>query len=174
MNYSVRAYRECPAELINYFRMCSSVEDKRKNWFGYLLRDYDKYSLWTTVFGENEKIVAFSCVQKHFFPENYARVLTRTYFDNSIRKNSLITERYIHDSPAMLMLSEHMQFLKETKLAKYAIITMEQHISEKNFNRLLSMFKTGLNLNFEIQSEKIQTYPDQSPEDFHTYALVPV
>ena len=125
MYTDIRDLTQCRQQLVDYLEYQKlHNSDRNSDWFPRLIRDIDNYLYWTVCFKDNE-IVAFSTIQKHFFPDDTVRLLTRTFFDTSIRLSpgySIWVE-----TPVAPMVVTQLNWLKKNK--QYTRVASRNYIS---------------------------------------------
>ena len=112
MTIQIKLISEKNTELENFIKhLQANSSDRNKDWFAPLLDNYlNYYKFFVAV--ENEEIIGFSAIQTHNFEsDNCARVLTRTYYDDSRRNKSLCYSK--GETLAVMFLGHKLQYVKD-------------------------------------------------------------
>ena len=93
--------RETNRDFIDLIRWGMTYsEDRNKDWFQHIVMEQHLYETWTLVYHE-DKLVAFSAVQTHKFPDGYSRLLTRTFYIPEIRRTFISNPNVLRPSGLM-------------------------------------------------------------------------
>lgn len=159
-------------KFIEYLDHLIETYDRRSNhWFVPLRKTFDRYLYWTLVF-QNNNIIAFSCIQNHFFEEGTVRVMTRSWYDLNLRSDSLSSNKDNYRTPFVFMARNQMNWLRENKSdLTRAIFTFEpdrgQNLLKKISNKI--NVSTGWT-NFIPMPDKMKTWPQATEADYQIYA----
>lgn len=169
MNFNVKPLHGYEDQFKEYlYHLDETYKGRGTHWLEPLKTNYKKWLYWTLVFDENDKdIIAFSCIQDHFFEPGTVRILTRTWFDPNTRFKDGAMWRH---TPVASMAKHQIEWLQD-KGYKRAIFTLEpdrgysliKFLSEKINKR------TGIT-NFVPQKEKIKTFKAAEEKDYQWYA----
>ena len=152
---------------VEYLSITST--DRNANWHSEILRRYKDFEMWTIVL-RDQKIVAFSGLQKHNFPDQYYRCLSRTYFDQSIRFPTTFPRS--GPTPNIIMLAKQIEYLSTIDW-KFAMISMEFARRRKVFaNHIINKFNKTLKLNFEVMPDMHQTCPSMGVNCWQNLAIL--
>lgn len=93
--------RETNRDFIDLIRWGMTYsEDRNKDWFQHIVMEQHLYETWTLVYNE-DKLVAFSAIQTHKFPDGYSRLLTRTFYIPEIRRTFISNKNVLRPSGIM-------------------------------------------------------------------------
>ena len=168
MNLSIQPLNGNEDIFLDYLNILESKYDgKHLDWVPYLKRDYLKYIYWTLCFDDEKNLVAFSCIQDHFFEPGTARILTRTWFDSNNRFNHGALWKH---TPVAPMAKNQIEWLQDQNYKK-AIFTLEPHRDYSVIKFLSHKINTRTGVtNFVPQTTKIKTHPWQEEKDYQWYA----
>lgn len=168
MYNDIRPLYQCESMFIDYLRYQEkNCTDRNKDWFPYILENYERYLHWSIVFLDN-RIVAFSAIQSHNFAEDTVRILSRTFFDQSIR----LWGKYDFwvETPVAPMARDQLKWLADKNQYSRALITMEPNHSRRYFERIIGKINLRASAEFEMLDNRIQTYPNQTEDLFQNAA----
>lgn len=131
--------------------------DRNKVWFAPLKLKYTDYDLFTLLY-KDDLLVGFSAIQSFNFPDHICRVLSRTYFDKSIRRNDISFTSAVR-SPAMYMLETQLENLQNTD-KEFIIISMEYLKRRVHLTRFMDWVNDYYGLNFVLSPYMHKTCPD--------------
>ena len=170
MYEDIRPLEECESEFLVYLENQTNInKDRNKRWFPQILSDYKKYLYWTVCFFKS-RIVAFSAIQSHFFPAGTVRILTRTFFDPTIRLQpgyNLWVE-----TPVAEMAKKQLNWLRGNKDISKALITMESRHRRDYFSKIINKINLRAEADFKILDESMKTYDSQPKHLWHHGAFM--
>ena len=111
---------------------------------------------------DNEDLIAMSCIQTHFFPDDCARVLTRTYYHPNYRRHHLAYEK--QKTPAMFMLERQLEWIDKQNINNvfFRVVYLRRMSS-------LTKLATKLNdiylSNWKVLDDLYQTYPNDEDKN---------
>lgn len=165
MYNDIKTLDQCENQFVHYLNeQILKNQDRNSDWFPPLLCDFRKYLFWTICFSD-EKIIAFSAIQKHFFPEDTVRILTRTFFDSSIRLKP--GYNLWIETPVTPMAKKQLEWLKNQSHITTVLITMESRHRKDYFSKIINKINVKINSTFTLLENRIQTYPGQPECLFH-------
>lgn len=168
MNLIIKDLKDIEDKFVSYLEYLeNNYNGKNYKWLDNLKNEYQNYLHWTICL-ENDNIVAFSCIQDHFFKPYTARILTRTWFNPGNRYNDGALWR---ETPVAPMAKNQLEYLKVRGYEK-AFFTLESHRDYRVLDFLCKKInkRTGIS-NFIPQKEKIQTHKWQDKKDYQWYAV---
>jgi len=151
--------------------LIQNYNGRSSHWFKDLKKSFNKYLRWSLVF-QNDKIIAFSCIQDHFFEEGTVRVACRMWYDLNLRSQSLSSRKDNYETPFVSIITSQMNWLRENKSdLTRAIFTFEP---DRNHN-LLKKVSNKINIstgwtNFVPMPDKMKTWPQATEADYQIYA----
>lgn len=168
MNLNIKPLDGNEQILLDYLDWLETdYQGKHLDWVPYLKRDYLKYIYWTLCFDEADKLVAFSCIQDHFFEPGTVRILTRTWFDPNSRYNHGALWKH---TPVAPMAKAQIEWLQGKDFER-AIFTLEPHRDHSVIKFLSKKINTRTGItNFIPKDEKIKTHAWQEQKDYQWYA----
>jgi len=166
MNLEIKSIVNNEDIFLSYLdQLTNTYTYKKLDWIHTLKKEYDRYLHWSLCFN-NDKIVAFSCIQKHVFDDDTVRILTRTWFDNSIRCNNGSLWR---ETPVAPMAKDQIDWLKGTQFRR-AIFTLEPHRGYDLLKFLSKKINQRAGTNFVPKKDKIKTWRTSPIESYQLYA----
>ncbi len=169
MNYNVKPLDGHETKFQDYLNYLYDTYQGRSNhWLESLKSNYKKYHYWTLVFDDADKdIIAFSCIQNHFFQPGTVRILTRTWFDPKTRSHDGALWRH---TPVASMAKHQIEWLQDKGYTR-AIFTLEP---DRGYSLIKFLSKkinkrTGIT-NFVPQPERMKTFRDAQEKDYQWYA----
>tara|TARA_B100000941_G_C28263302_1_gene427677 strand:+ start:33 stop:551 length:519 start_codon:yes stop_codon:yes gene_type:complete len=168
MNLNIKPLEGNEQILLSYLDdLEQNYKGKSLDWIPYLRRDWEKYIFWTLCFDEKDSLVAFSCIQDHFFEPGVVRILTRTWFDPNSRFAHGALWRH---TPVAPMARAQIEWLQDNNYKK-AIFTLESFRDFRVLEHLCKKINTRTGItSFVPQTTKIKTHPWQEPQDYQWYA----
>ena len=164
----VRPLKGNENQFIDYInRLEKTYNGKNKDWIKPIQRDWKNYLYWCLSFVD-DKIIAFSAIQKHYMPVDTVRVLTRTWIDESFRSVEISKRQY---TPTANMLKNQLE-CNEISHFKKAIITLEPKRSYHGIVYAAKRFNDRIGSNFIPQKDKIKTWPTAKPNQYQWYATM--
>jgi len=147
---------------LNYCSEFYTAREKKWDWFDpnlpySVVNRYKRYPHWSFLVDNNEDLIAFSCVQTHFFPSNCARVLTRTYYHPSHRRGHLAYETNTK-TPAMYMLEDQMKYVKNLNI-DHLFFSVEYLRRKSSITNLAKKLHGKYNDEWKVLDDLYQTYP---------------
>lgn len=139
---------------------------KNLDWIPSLRERYSWYLYWTICLNENDDIVAFSCIQDHFFEPGVVRILTRTWFNPDDRYKDGVLWRH---TPVAPMAKKQIEWLQGRGYKK-AIFTLEPHRGFNVLKFLSKKINARAGTNFIPRQDKIKTYPQATENEYQWYA----
>lgn len=146
-----------------------SYKGKNLDWIPYLKRDWEKYIFWTLCFKpDTDDLVAFSCIQDHFFEPGVVRILTRTWFDPDSRFKHGALWSY---TPVAPMAKAQIEWLGTRDFYTKAIFTLEHFRDYRVLEQLANKInkRTGIT-RFTPKKDLIKTHPWQEEQEYQRYA----
>jgi len=169
MNFNVKSLDGYESQFQDYlYYLDENYKGRSNHWLTPLKTNFKKYLYWTLVFDDNDKdIIAFSCIQDHFFEAGTVRILTRTWFDPSDRYKDGALWRH---TPVASMAKHQIEWL-QGKGFQRAIFTLEP---DRDYSLIKFLAKkinkrTGIT-NFVTKKEKIKTFKNAEEKDYQWYA----
>jgi hypothetical protein len=157
-NYPKEKFKE---QLITF----KNIPGRNSQWFDLnhsqnIIDNIDNYSLWTLmVDDELNNVLAFSAIdEKRFEQTNCARVMSRTFYHPSIRRNNLKYEESDVSAPVIQMLQYQLNFLKDTD--KIIIMTMELLRHRKNLAAFFEKCNKHLNHKWKLLEGLYRVVPN--------------
>ena len=169
-------------QILDCFKKCynASSADRNRRWFDpnnitSLVNRYKRYPYWTFLVDDNNDLIAMSCIQKHFFPENCYRVLTRTYYYPGYRRAGLNYEKN-YKTLAMYMLEKQLEWLDFCNMRKSKcdmVFFSVEFLRRKNTIKLLAnKLNTMYGHNWKVLDGLYQTYNDSGINDKESWQTV--
>ena len=157
--------RETNRDFIDLIRWGMTYsKDRNKDWFQHLVNEQHLYHTWTLCYLE-DKLVAFSAIQTHKFPDGYARLLTRTFYVPDIRTN-------IVSAPDNLRPSGVMARHQYGKVFGHKRFVSMEHIPNKAGTRRAALQKVmDKTLGFKVLDRMYQTFIGEE-EDWRQWQSV--
>ena len=138
--------------------------DRNKDWFNPELpwsvqNRYKEYPHWSFLVTPDDQLIAFSCIQTHFFEPDCARVLTRTYYGPNYRRTTM---RYEDDikTPAVWMLEDQVAWASKNLDIKHLFFSLEFPNRRGTMRRLAKKINNLYGHQWEVLEDMYQTCPD--------------
>lgn len=157
-------------KFLSYCNKFYNLDDRNKDWFdpdyvGSIPNSYKKYPLWTFLIDDNDNLIALSCVQTHYFPDDCARLLTRTFYNPEYRRKHL---KYEHNekTPAMYMLEAQLELTNY----KHNFMSVEFIRRKNSLVKLAKKLNDKYSTNWKVLDNLYHTYPNS--DDPHSWQPV--
>lgn len=155
-------------QFLEYCKQFYASNDRNRDWFNpdlpySVVNRYKNYPLWTFLVEDDESLIAMSCVQTHFFPDNCARLLTRTYYRPEYRRKHFVYERQ-SETPATIMIDQQLQWAKQNNI-KHLFFSVEFLRRRATLLQLAKKLNNKYKHNdWRVLDDLYQTYPsDDDP-----------
>jgi hypothetical protein len=162
------------SQFLEYCKQFYASNDRNKDWFNpdlpySVVNRYKMYPLWTFLTEDDDSLIAMSCVQTHFFPENCARLLTRTYYHPDYRRKHFVYERE-DETPATRMIDPQLEWAKQNNITNlfFSVEFIRRRSSlEQLAKKLNNKYKQN---DWKVLDGLYQTYP--SDDDLRSWQVV--
>lgn len=150
--------------------------NRKTDWFNKnlshsIINRYKKYPHWSFLVNDAHNLIAFSCVQTHFFPDNCARVLTRTFYHPNHRRKSL---RYESDTktPAMYMLEDQITWIEKNLSVDHLFFSVEYINRKQSLIKLAQKLNNIYNSKWKVLDDLYQTYPSDDKNSWQSVCVL--
>ena len=147
---------------LDYSKKFFKDKGKKAEWFDpslshSLVNRYRQYPHWSFLVDDNEELIAFSCIQTHFYPMYCARVLTRTFYHPQYRRHTLNYETDTK-TPAMYMLEDQTNWIKENLTIDHLFFSVEHLRRKSSLIKLANKLNHKYNTHWTVLDDLYQTY----------------
>lgn len=161
-------------EFLNICKKFYNSNDRNREWFNpdlpwSVVNRYKQYPYWTFLLDEDNKFIAMSCIQTHFFPNNCARLLTRTFYNPEVRRSHFAYE-INEKTPAMYMFKDQLAWAYSQRIENL-FLSVEYLRRKKSIDKFVSKINDTYNCSWSVLDDLYQTYPkDDDPYSWQVVA----